>query len=100
MLPSVDGTQRGVGLVDGRDLPISRAGAVSGELIERDGELATLADALAALEDRIGGVVTVNAPAGLGKTALLERRSPPPPRPATGFGVPPPARRNATSPTA
>ncbi len=43
------------------------------QLIERDGELDTFAVALARLEDRVGGVVTVTGPAGLGKTALLER---------------------------
>ena len=50
-----------------------RGGFTGGDLIERDGELAALTGALAALEERIGGVVTVKAPAGLGKTALLER---------------------------
>ena len=43
------------------------------DLIERDGELDTLAVALARLQDRVGGVVTIKAPAGLGKTTLLER---------------------------
>ena len=47
--------------------------STGGDLIERDGELDTLAGALATLEDRVGGVVTVKAPAGLGKTTLLER---------------------------
>jgi DNA-binding CsgD family transcriptional regulator len=73
MLPSVDGTRRGVGPGDGQDLPIACAPSAGDDLIERDGELATLARALAALGDRVGGVVTVKAPAGLGKTTLLER---------------------------
>jgi DNA-binding CsgD family transcriptional regulator len=73
MLASVDRTRWGAGPGDGQDLPISRARAASGDLIERDGELATLTGALAELEDRTGGVVTVKAPAGLGKTTLLER---------------------------
>ena len=46
---------------------------IGDDLIERDSELAALAGALAALEDRVGRVVTVKAPAGLGKTTLLER---------------------------
>jgi DNA-binding CsgD family transcriptional regulator len=73
MLPSVDGIGRGVGPGDGQDLAISPVQSASGDLIERDGELATLAGALAALDDRVGGVVTVEALAGLGKTTLLER---------------------------
>jgi DNA-binding CsgD family transcriptional regulator len=51
-------------------LPSARS--AGGDLIERDGELDTLAAALASLEDRVGGVVTVKAPAGLGKTTLLK----------------------------
>ena len=50
-----------------------RTRAAPSGLIERDGELAALTGALTALERRIGGVVTVKAPAGLGKTTLLER---------------------------
>jgi DNA-binding CsgD family transcriptional regulator len=73
MLPSVDRIGRGVAPGDGRHLPISRAQPPGGDLIERAGELATLTDALTTLEDRAGGVVTIKAPAGLGKTTLLER---------------------------
>jgi DNA-binding CsgD family transcriptional regulator len=73
MLPSVDRIGRGAGPGDGQDLLISGARSWGQELIERDGELAMFAGALLALEDRVGGIVTVTAPAGLGKTTLLER---------------------------
>ena len=73
MLASVDRTRWGAGPGDGQDLPVSHARAAGEALIERDSELAMFAGALAALEDRVGGVVTVKAPAGLGKTTLLER---------------------------
>jgi DNA-binding CsgD family transcriptional regulator len=72
MLASVDRTRRGAAPGDGENLPISRARSAGEDLIERDSELAVFAGALAALEDRVGGVVTVKAPAGLGKTTLLE----------------------------
>ena len=49
------------------------ARSVGGSLIERDGELDALAAALTRLADRDGGVVTVVAPAGLGKTTLVEQ---------------------------
>jgi DNA-binding CsgD family transcriptional regulator len=73
MLPSVDQIRRGVGPGGGQDQLVSGARSAGEDLIERDGELATFAVALAALEHRVGGVVTVKAPAGLGKTTLLER---------------------------
>ena len=49
------------------------ARSAGGDLIERESELDALAAAVARLENRIGGVVTVTAPAGLGKTTLVER---------------------------
>ncbi len=73
MLGSVDGTRPGAALGGGQELLLSRARSRGGDLIERDRELNTLAAAVAVLEDRVGGVVTVQAPAGLGKTTLLER---------------------------
>ena len=73
MLRSVDGIRPGAAPGGGQELLLSRARSTGGDLIERDGELDTLALSLAALEDRIGGVVTVMAPAGPGKTTLLDR---------------------------
>jgi DNA-binding CsgD family transcriptional regulator len=68
----VEGT--GPGAVPGITKPRSIDARVrSDRLIERDGELDALAVALARLEDRVGGAVTISGPAGLGKTALLER---------------------------
>jgi DNA-binding CsgD family transcriptional regulator len=44
----------------------------SAGLLERDVELAALEDALAAAREGRGGIVVVDAPAGLGKTTLLK----------------------------
>jgi DNA-binding CsgD family transcriptional regulator len=69
----VDGTGPDAGLGDGnRRLPLS-ARSPDGDLIERDRELSTFAAAFARLQDRVGAIVTVRAPAGLGKTTLLGR---------------------------
>ncbi|MDW5598822.1 AAA family ATPase, partial [Conexibacter stalactiti] len=46
--------------------------ATSERLLERDAEVARLRRALAAATDGAGGVTVLAAPAGLGKTALLE----------------------------
>ena len=73
MLPSVDGTRPGAVPGDRRGLPLSKARSAGDALIERDGELDTLAVARAALQRRVGAVITVKAPAGLGKTTLLEQ---------------------------
>jgi DNA-binding CsgD family transcriptional regulator len=70
MLESVEGIGPGTAPGGGTEVLPRSAG---GDLIERDGELETLAVALARLEDRVGGVVTINASAGLGKTTLVER---------------------------
>jgi DNA-binding CsgD family transcriptional regulator len=70
MLGCVEGIGPGAAPDRGTELLPRSAG---GDLIERDGELETLAVALARLEDRVGGVVTIKAPAGLGKTTLVER---------------------------
>jgi DNA-binding CsgD family transcriptional regulator len=73
MLGSVEGMRPGAAPGDGTESLRVNARSAGEDLIERDAELETLAVALARLEDRIGGVVTVNAPAGLGKTTLVER---------------------------
>ncbi len=72
MLPSVDGTGRGAAPGDRRGLQVSGVRSAGDALIERDGELDTLALARVALEGRVGGVVTIKASAGLGKTTLLD----------------------------
>ena len=52
----------------------SRASIGSSELLERDGELSTLADSLAAVQRSARGhVVLVGGEAGVGKTTLLRR---------------------------
>jgi DNA-binding CsgD family transcriptional regulator len=73
MLASVDGTRPSAGPPGASERPLSAAQSAGSDLIERDGELDAVAVALARLEDRVGGVVTVKAPAGLGKTTLVER---------------------------
>ena len=73
MLGSVEGTTPGAAPDRGTEQLLSTARSAGGDLIERVGELDTLAVALAELEGRVGGVVTVQAPAGLGKTTLVER---------------------------
>jgi DNA-binding CsgD family transcriptional regulator len=83
MLPSVDGTRPGAGPPGAPELPLSTAQSAGSDLIERDDELNALTAALARLEDRVGGVVTVRAPAGLGKTTLVEHAI----ASATGAGV-------------
>src|SRR5580693_3803023 len=72
MLGAMEGTGPRVALAGtAKPLP-SDARSRGGQLIERDGELHTLAVALTRLENRVGGVITVRGPAGLGKTTLLE----------------------------
>src|SRR3984957_8416288 len=73
MLGSVEGTRVGAAPGGGTEPLRANARFAGSDLIERDRELETLAAALARLEDRVGGVVTVVAPAGLGKTTLVER---------------------------
>jgi DNA-binding CsgD family transcriptional regulator len=73
MLGSVEGTRAGAAPGGGTEPLRANARSAGSDLIERDRELETLAAALARLEDRVGGVVTVVAPAGLGKTTLVER---------------------------
>src|ERR1700722_17164680 len=73
MLGSVEGTRPRVAPGSGTELVSASALAARDDLIERDGELETLAAALARLEDRVGGVVTITGPAGLGKTTLVEQ---------------------------
>jgi DNA-binding CsgD family transcriptional regulator len=73
MLGSVEGTgPRAVR--DGQSAPPVDVGKHGpGALIERDDEWRALAVALAGLDSGVGGVLTISAPAGLGKTTLLER---------------------------
>ena len=73
MLGSVEGTRPRVAPGGGTELVSASALAARDDLIEREGELETLAAALARLEDRVGGVVTIRGPAGLGKTTLVEQ---------------------------
>jgi DNA-binding CsgD family transcriptional regulator len=73
MLGNVEGIRPGEAPGGGAEpLPVN-AGSADADLIERDGELDTLAVALARLADRVGGVITIKASAGLGKTTLVER---------------------------
>jgi DNA-binding CsgD family transcriptional regulator len=67
----VDGTGSDAGPGDRNQRPPLSARFPDGELIERDHELRTFAAALDSLQDRVGAVLTVRAPAGLGKTTLL-----------------------------
>jgi DNA-binding CsgD family transcriptional regulator len=73
MLGSVEGIPPGAAPGSGTDLLSPNVRSADGDLIERGSELETLAAAVGRLEDRVGGIVTVRAPAGLGKTTLLER---------------------------
>jgi DNA-binding CsgD family transcriptional regulator len=59
--------------VTSRDRPAPSLGGASVELVERDEESQFLERAVARLEDRVGGLVTLRAAAGLGKTTLIER---------------------------
>jgi DNA-binding CsgD family transcriptional regulator len=72
MLGAMEGTGPRVALAGTTEPLPSDARSRGGQLIERDCELDTLAVALTRLEDRVGGVISVRGPAGLGKTALLE----------------------------
>jgi DNA-binding CsgD family transcriptional regulator len=73
MLRSVEGTRPGAAPGGSAELPHSGVRSAGVDLIDRDGEQDTIAVALAALEQRVGGVITVEAPAGLGKTTLVGR---------------------------
>ena len=53
-------------------------------LIERAVEIEVLGGAVRCLTEGDGGVVVLDAPAGLGKTALLEHTASPPPPPLPG----------------
>ena len=72
MLASVDGSRPGAGPPGAPELALPTARSAGSDLIERDEQLDALAVALARLEDRVGGVVTVKGTAGLGKTTLVE----------------------------
>jgi DNA-binding CsgD family transcriptional regulator len=79
----VDGSRPGAGPPGAPELSLPTARSAGSDLIERDDELDALAVALVRLEDRVGGVVTVKGPAGLGKTTLVEHAI----ARATGAGV-------------
>ncbi len=49
-----------------------RRSAVTTALLERDGELARLREAISNTPERRGGVVVIEGPAGIGKTRLLD----------------------------
>ncbi len=72
MLPNVERSRPDAGPSGAPELSLPTTRSAGSDLIERDEELGVLAVALARLEDRVGGVVTVTAPAGLGKTTLVE----------------------------
>src|ERR1700735_1801397 len=73
MLGSVEGTRAGAAPGSRTEALPANARFADGDLIERDGELDMLAAAVARLEDRVGGVAPVRAPAGRGKTTLVGR---------------------------
>ena len=83
-----------------RDVPDPGRGRRPG-LIERAVELDAIAAAVTGLGERVeGGVLVVEAQAGLGKTALADHAAQLARTPAAPFAGPRPARSSGTSPTA
>jgi DNA-binding CsgD family transcriptional regulator len=73
MLPNVDRNRLGAASRGAQGVLHEDGWPADSQLIERDGELDAVARAVVRLADRVGGVVTLKAPAGLGKTTLVEQ---------------------------
>jgi DNA-binding SARP family transcriptional activator len=72
LLAETDVPARAESPATGGPAPAGASSARSGDLVEREDELQAVADALTRVKSGAGGVVLIEGPAGIGKTALLD----------------------------